>query len=226
MMRTVEYLGVAGAVYFAYPSHSSSTYSLANWTTHRVQLVELAAPNTGNYQGEVDDAKGYVWYIFSGSSQPSDWGQAVAVVDFTLEGKLTAERLAKLDLIGTGAAIVQTPVSITGQLTTLVIGDDYLVSLGTQITFRVTTTSTPTACTLAFLSACGTLTLSVSGTVTEVESGVFDLVFEITRVQNAGLVAGVYNYSVEMRDAGGNKITVAHSDLSRSRRMNWVTRYT
>jgi len=140
--------------------------------------------------------------------------------------RLTDERLAKLDRIGTGNAIIQTPVSTTGQITTLVIGDDYLVSLGTQITFRVQTTSTPIACTLAFVSACGTSTLSVEGDVESVESGVFDLVFEVTKAQNAGLTAGVYNYSVEMRDAGGNKITVARSDLSRSRRMNWVARYT
>jgi hypothetical protein len=328
---------------YAYPLPTSSTYSLANWTTHRVLFTELDSPDECLYQGTLDDAKGTLWAVFIGASQPANWGQRVAIIDlsnapfaadvtdvfllptndqiavrirgavtgstagFTLSGStlllanswtslpapggdtfiiltlnrnvlpgetvrisynlfnqdgdlnvngqpiqmtaqtlvrtdtgsftpaivdainsqlLTAERLAKIDLIGTGSAIVQTPVSTTGQITTLVIGDDYLVSLGTQITFHVTTTSTPTACTLAFVSACGTSTLSVSGTVTEVESGVFDLVFEITRAQNADLVAGVYNYSVEMRDAGGNKITVAHSDLSRSRRMNWVNRYT
>jgi hypothetical protein len=83
-IRQIEHTAPPGGTHYAYPARSSATYSLANWTTHRVQLVELAAPNLGNYQGNVDDEKGMVWYIFSGASQPSDWGQAVAVVDFSL----------------------------------------------------------------------------------------------------------------------------------------------
>lgn len=83
--RTVTFTDTTGGAYYAYPAHSSSTYSLANWTTHRVQLVELSAPNTGIYQGNVDDAKGFIWYVFSGASQPASWSDAVAVVDFSTE---------------------------------------------------------------------------------------------------------------------------------------------
>jgi hypothetical protein len=76
----IEYTDGPGGVYYAFPRGQS----LANWTTLRVLLTEPAAPNTGVYRASVDTDDADQWYIFAGASQPSNWGQAVAVVDFSL----------------------------------------------------------------------------------------------------------------------------------------------
>ena len=62
-------------------SLAGSDYSLADWSTHRVQLTEKAAPNLGRYQGSADDTKGYDWAVFSGANQPDSWDERVAIVD-------------------------------------------------------------------------------------------------------------------------------------------------
>lgn len=81
--HTATHIAATGGTYYAYPAHSSATYSLANWATHRVQLAELSAPNLGTYQGTLDDAKGFSWLVFAGSSQPASWDSALAEIDLT-----------------------------------------------------------------------------------------------------------------------------------------------
>jgi hypothetical protein len=79
-IRTIELTDVpTGQTYYAFPR----TQSLADWATYRIQLVELSAPDEGRYEGDIDDTNGFVWYIFQGSSQPSNWSAPEAIIDFS-----------------------------------------------------------------------------------------------------------------------------------------------
>ena len=78
-MILVSHLAPTGGTYYAYPAEAS-VYSLADWATHAVELVELGAPDAGVYQGELDTDKGFTWLVFSGASQPSAWNAAIAEV--------------------------------------------------------------------------------------------------------------------------------------------------
>lgn len=72
--HTVYYAAATGSTLYAYPA----SQSLADWTTYRVSLTEDSGANIGRYTGSVDDANGATWYLFSGTSQPSSWGDALA----------------------------------------------------------------------------------------------------------------------------------------------------
>lgn len=61
---------------FAFPFSKS----LADWATHRVALAESAAPNTGRYSADLDDAKGFDWAVFDGTDQPSSFNDFVATI--------------------------------------------------------------------------------------------------------------------------------------------------
>lgn len=117
--RIADYIGPAGETIYIYPLRSlaGSDYSLADWTTHRVQLVEKASPNLGRYQGSADDTKGYIWAVFIGATQPASWDEAVATIDLTnaaiedqttkdaireaMSGRWTDETNASFDLVVT-----------------------------------------------------------------------------------------------------------------------------
>lgn len=54
--------------------------SLSTWATHVKTPTQQAAPNKGRYDATTNDT--YRFYmIFEGSSQPSDWGLWLAVID-------------------------------------------------------------------------------------------------------------------------------------------------
>jgi hypothetical protein len=61
-----------GQTIYAYPDG----YSLADWITHRVQLVEQSAPNLGRYQAALDESKSTLWRFFEGAGQPANWNEA------------------------------------------------------------------------------------------------------------------------------------------------------
>lgn len=80
-MVTITLTGYdAGATLYAFPV----TQSLADWTTYRVLLTEGTGANAGRYVGSVDPDNGTQWLVFSGASQPSDWGDALVGVGFEL----------------------------------------------------------------------------------------------------------------------------------------------
>src|SRR5690606_12582638 len=104
----------SGQVLYIYPFSES----LADWSTSpaKQELIEGSAPDAGVYSATIDDAYGDIWYIFAGATQPTDWGEYVAIKDLS-EDKL----LAKLNSIGTGIVVINSPVTNEGWLQELVI---------------------------------------------------------------------------------------------------------
>jgi len=72
--RPFEWADSTGLVLYAFPA----SQSLGDWTTHRELLVERSAPNLGMYDATLDDAKGFVWYVFEGATQPASWADHVS----------------------------------------------------------------------------------------------------------------------------------------------------
>ncbi len=99
--HTVYWTADAGETLYAFPA----SQSLANWSTggsgsgYRILLDDPAAPNLGRYTGTLDDANGYEWFVFSGASQPTDWGDAIGAIDLT-----PATRASQASVDGIGAA--------------------------------------------------------------------------------------------------------------------------
>lgn len=62
-----------GKTIYAYPADQS----LADWLTHRVQMVEGASPNTGRYSASLAAGE---WVLFNGGDQPADWRKGMVVL--------------------------------------------------------------------------------------------------------------------------------------------------
>jgi len=127
------YLAATGKTLYAFPV----AHSLANWTTYRVELTEAASPNAGRYSGTLDDANGDEWWLFNGSSQPTDWDEAVASVVLvskadnrkgnttgehtdvqTLLSRLTAARAGYIDNLNVGGNVASSAEATAIQNTT------------------------------------------------------------------------------------------------------------
>lgn len=84
---TAYHNDITGGTYYAYPV----SQSLGDWATYRVALSEASSPNTGRYSGTLNTATSVSWYVFSGSTQPSTWSLAVAVLDLRTEQQEIAD---------------------------------------------------------------------------------------------------------------------------------------
>jgi hypothetical protein len=124
---------------------------------------------------------------------------------------------AKTGLIGSGAAALFQPVLTDGTIRTLlVIGDDYRTADGRAFVWTVTTSVTPTSCFLGFYKDADNQVI-VEGSIVD-NGATVTLTFELLKAQTESLEPGEYEYTVEMRDAGGIKITPIHSLNSNSKR--------
>lgn len=115
----------------------------------------------------------------------------------------------------------QAPDKIVGPL---VIGDDYLAADNRAIVLDVTTAFDPTSCFLGFENERGLAMLIVGEKVTYT-NGIATIRFEITKTQSANLWPGPYDYSIEIRGASANEVTVIHSKTNGAR-VNWIRKYT
>lgn len=107
--------------------------------------------------------------------------------------------------------------------TELIIGDDYLAANGRaiEVTFNAITGFTVGTCTakIGFEDQSGN-TLEVSGgSCTDVGGGSWKASIDITKAANSAVVAGDYDYAVEVAD-GGTEITVDYN-TSRTDRVRW-----
>lgn len=126
---------------------------------------------------------------------------------------------AKTALIGTGSALLQQPVSSQGKIAQIFIGDDYLSANGRSFQWTITE---PTG----FVAATSTCTFggedkdgntwSVPGTITD-NGSTWVLSFDMTKTDTA-LDAGIYDWTVEVKSAGGAEHTVSFGGDTRLRR--------
>ncbi len=120
-----------------------------------------------------------------------------------------AKAIAKINLIGTGSATVSSPVTPTGSLNPIVIGDDYLIANARSFTWTV---PKPAGFVLsesvAYFGGAfdGCQKWKVSGTITESGSNLI-LEFELPKDKTRNLSAANYDWSVAVHDGDGIEIT-------------------
>lgn len=126
MTTTVYHIGSqAGVSVSAMPIPSS----LASWAS-RTQFTESASPNQGLFSASLADG---LYAIFEGTSQPTDWYQAVSII--SVGGSEISSVLA---ILQSGSAISRSPVATNGKLSgPIFIGDAYLDSHGRAFSWLV-----------------------------------------------------------------------------------------
>lgn len=134
------------------------------------------------------------------------WDEAIA-------GHLTAGTTgAKLNLIGTAAYTVTSPVSSDGTAITIVRGDDYLLTDSRQLAFTSTGWPTITGATIKLRVKFGkTATITeYSATVTGAQACYVPL----TTVQTAAMVPGVYKFDLQATLVNLSVVTLVQGALS------------
>jgi hypothetical protein len=131
-MQLVSVAKSVGRILYAYPDESEG-FSLDDWTTHRVLLVEGDAPDEGIYTASLDTDKAFLWRIFEGSPQPVNWAASRGF--FYLGDVVALETLLARTAAGVNVVFVS-PVSQSGQLKELIIGDDYLAANGRALVWE------------------------------------------------------------------------------------------
>lgn len=136
-------------------------------------------------------------------------------------GALTNEQAAKIALIGTGAAIVNSPVADDGTLEELIIGDDYLSANGRALEWVFDEIAGITASGTAKFGLQDAITgeetyTNTTGAIEDLLDGTFKAIIEIPNTALTSLTPGNYDYSVEVSESS-KKITIAKNRQIRTR---------
>jgi hypothetical protein len=190
---TVRFVADTGQTLSAYPLQTTAgaAVSLASWSTLRAACTESGS--TGNYGCTITDEYPVWAVLVAGVSAPSDFSSAIHYLSFADGGN--------------------TPVAANGELTTpIIIGDDYLDANNRAFTWTVdavpgVTIGTATCFFGGYYKGYSWL---VEGTITEV-AGDWLLSFDLTKEDTADMIAGNYDWSVEVKAADGTEITSFHS---------------
>lgn len=192
----------------------------ATWATGVIALTENAS--TGEYSAStfVDNISYNVYEQLGGSPASSD--TKIGGISPSMAGAgLTDEQAAKIALIGTGTALVNTPVSGDGDLLELVLGTDYLAANGRALewTFDEITGITTSAVGHFGIenAADGTkVYVNTAGIVTDIGYGIFQVAFDISNGALDALTPGNYDWSVEIVE-GSTIITIARNRQAKTR---------
>jgi hypothetical protein len=120
---------------------------------------------------------------------------------------------AKTDLITAGNVAYSGPVTASGKLEKpVIIGDDYLAANGRAFTWTISAISgiTPATATVRFAGksrVTASNTFAVSGTVTDLGTGKWTLSCDMSRTVSGLLVAGGYDWSVEITSNSNTEVT-------------------
>ena len=134
------------------------------------------------------------------------WDEAIA-------GHLTAGTTgAKLNLIGTAAYTVTSPVSSDGTAITIVRGDDYLLTDSRQLAFTSTGWPTITGATVKLRVKFGKTATITEYTATV--TGAQACYVPLTTVQTAAMVPGVYKFDLQATLSNLSVVTLVQGALS------------
>ena len=114
----------------------------------------------------------------------------------------------------TAIAAVSAMVTATGTITgPIIIGDDYLASIGRSFQWTIAALTGFSAGTSVcrFGGAYKTNAWLVTGTVADVGGGNWTLTFDLPRTATTGLAEGHYEWSVEVANASGSEFTRVRS---------------
>jgi hypothetical protein len=113
MLVTINYLDDTGGVYYAFPV----SQSLASWSTYRVLFAEWSGANIGRYSANVDSDIGDSWAVFTGATQPANWGVALDVIG--LDTTVAAKEVVKVPRAAT-------EVTAGGAITRNIVGGEVI----------------------------------------------------------------------------------------------------
>ena len=133
--------------------------------------------------------------------------------------RVTADEIRVADywwqlVTATAIAAGAGPVTTTGTITApIVIGDDYLASIGRafQWTIAALTGYAVATATCKFGGKYKANTWLVSGTITDVGSGNWLLSFDLPKASTTGLAEGYYEWSVEVTNVSSAEYTRVRS---------------
>jgi len=184
------------------------------WATGVVSMNENGS--TGEYSSSsFVDGTQYGIFIQAGGSPASSDTPVGSISPAAVGTGLTAEQAAKLALIGTGYAVVNSPVSADGDLVELIKDTDYLAANGRALIWsfdEITgiTTSAVGRFGIENVDDGTEVYVNTTGTVTEPSAGEFQVSFDIPNAALSALTPGNYNWSVEVTE-GSVKITIARN---------------
>lgn len=95
-----------GTLIYAFPI----TASLAQWVSSRVQLIEGTSPNTGRWSGTLTPGE---WRIFEGSTQPTDFSEAIYTVIIPEPSNGTGARTVVITVLLSGNPVEGASVRLT-----------------------------------------------------------------------------------------------------------------
>lgn len=128
---------------------------------------------------------------------------------------------AKTDLIGTGSAFAEAPVSEDGTIINLIIDDDYLAANGRALEWTFTgitgfTTSATGKFGLEKANDPTKTAIVTGGVVTDEGGGTWKVSFDILNTDLTALTPGEYEWSVEISE-GGVLITTIKNQQNKTR---------
>lgn len=142
---------------------------------------------------------------------------AVGLASANLDTQLGAIA-EKTATIGTGVISGSSPVSDTGNIAEIIIGDDYKAANGRAFTWTVAapTGFTLADCTCHFGGNGGVKgSWNISGTITDAGSGNWLLSFDLLGSHTASCSKGKYEWSVAVHNSSGIEITKVRSDSTK-----------
>lgn len=198
-------IGLTGASVTVFRALDSGSQIAATGT-----VTELG---NGQYRfnlSQADTNANYGSYLFTATS-------AVPVektVVFTAANPTDAATfgLTNLAILSGGPVLVNQPVTATGALRPIVIGDDYLAANGRAFVWTISAIAgiTPGTATAYFggtSTGNPTHTFLVTGTVTDIGAGKWSVSCEMPRATSSGLLEQQYEWTLGIQASGGNRVT-------------------
>lgn len=182
--------------------------------------ISVTSPNAADTDVDVT---AYLVSMTSPSGTRSELGLAAADLDTQLDAIA-----AQTDLIGPGGAILNAPVTPTGTLNDIIIGDDYLAANDRAFEWTI---SAPTGiavgdatCWFGISNAGdGTGSWNIEGTITD-NGATWTLSFDVPKATTGACDEGVYWWSAAVHGPGDVEITQVHS--GKNRKVNLINKYT
>ena len=155
-------------------------------------------------------AVGDYWVQVSGVSDPDARPVPVTVTATDATYYSSWIDFTRDSAIGAVSAMVTATGTITGPI---IIGDDYLASIGRsfQWTIAALTGFSASTSVCRFGGRYKSNTWLVTGTVADVGGGNWTLTFDLPRTATTGLAEGYYEWSVEVANASGSEFTRVRS---------------
>lgn len=197
--ETVRFLGAD----LPEPLEQSTIYYIRDVTT---DTFKIEASSGSGAIDILDVGSGTIRYVAPSERSSSDQvvGSISKIRDSELVGEaefseLLAAIKAKTDLIGTAAADVHTPVTLSGTIRDLIVGADYLDSNDNAVVVTMLipegTTIAGSECTLKFVQAsgsCDPFEIEFEGVLAAGAEGYATLTFDLPKADTATITEGEY----------------------------------